>query len=456
MKKQNIIVLVFVLASWSAGLCAQEQEDQTSEERPTSPPPVLDGQAPSLAFPSETVPTNHLSGGIGFTNAFTDNALLSNTNPVSDFSYLIQPYVSFSRATPRLDWDLNLGAGIIVHQHLPEENQFATSVALGLTYKLSPHLSLRASNTFSDTTGLFATLNPLQSGIGLVEQPNNSLLVPLVQRTITNASFAELSYHFSSKNLVGIRGSFSILDYPGASPNAQSAILYDTQTYSVEAFYNHWLSPRQWVGVALRVQRFDSSLVITDTSSLLLFYSVEPVKNLTVSFFAGPEYYNTPQVSNNLASLGLVQGHQWTSAEGATVGWQRARTSIIAAFSRQLSDGAGLYPAVILQAANAAFRYQLRRGLEVRLGVTYGQDDPLWSNSLASGYAFHSVAGRCELQQHFGGSFLLRLGYAREQQQWPGVQSAASANISWVSVSYGFSHLFGTGTSTKPAGRLIL
>lgn len=439
MKGQNRIVLILTLALWPLGIRAQELEAQTSEDQPISPPPLLNGQAPLLAFQSEKVPTNYLSGGIGFTSAFTDNALLSSANGLGDFGYVIQPHMSFSQATPRLNWYMNLGADVIRHQRFAEENRFAKSVTLDLTYRLSPHASLRLSDSFNDTTGLFAALNPSPSGIGVVEQPNSSLLVPLVQRIVANVSLTELSYQLSANSTVGIRGTFAILDYPGSSPNAQFRFLYPTQTYLVEAFYNHKMSPRQWVGVGLRAQRFNTSVVITDTKSLLLYYSAQTARNLTVSFFAGLESY----------SLGLVQGQQWTSAEGATLSWQRERTSVVAAFSRQVSDGAGLYPAVILQSANASLRRQLSRGLEAILGFTYGGNDPL-----QAGNSFHGVSGFCQLQQRLGGNFLLRLGYARQQQQLPGVRTSATANISSVSVSYSFSHVFGTGASTKPAGRL--
>ncbi len=451
MKMQNGIVLILAFALWPRGIRAQEPEVQTSEDQPISPPPVLNGQAPSLAFRTEKVPSNYLSAGIGFTGAFTDNALMSSINPISDFSYAIQPHMTFSQAMPRLNWDVNLGAGVIINQHLAEENQFARSAELDLTYRISSNVSLRLGNTFVDTTGLFAELNPMQSDIGSVEQPNNSLLVPLVQRTVTNVSLAELSYQFSSKSTVGARGTFSILDYPGSSPNAQSGFLYDTQAYLVEAFYNYNMSPKQWVGVALRAQRFNTSIVSTDTNSLLFYYSRQTAKNLTVSVFAGPESYNTPRFSDSLTPLGLVQGQQWTSAEGVALSWQRERTSVAAAFSRQLSDGAGLYSAVILQSANVSLRRQLGRGLEARLVFTYAANDPL-----QAGNSLHGISGLCELQQRLGSSFLVRLGYARQQQQWPGSQSSATANISWVSVFYSFSHLFGTGTAPKPAGRYPL
>jgi hypothetical protein len=453
MQRQSKIVLVMAFALLPLGMRAQELEPQTSEAQLVSPPPILNGRGPSLAFQSEKIHTNYLSGGISFTDAFTDNATLSNTDQVSDFSYLVQPHISFSQTTTRMNWDVNVGAGLIADQHLHSENQLAKNILLDLTYRLSPHVNLRLSDTFTDTTGLFSVSNPgtLGSSIGVVEDSNNSVLVPLVQRTLANSSFAELSYMPSSSSMVGLRGTFSILDYPGSPQNAEFGPLYDTQTYVVEAFYNYQMSPKQWVGVALRTQRFDTSVTTTDTATLLFFYSLKIAPDVTLSFFAGPEYYSTPRISDSAATIGLFQRHQWTSAEGVTLSWQRERTSVATTYSRQLSDGGGLNSAVTLELANASLRRQLGRGVEVQLGFTYASNAPL-----ASGRSYRGISSLCEFQQSFGRSFLFRVGYAHQRQEWPGSGSLATANLAWISVSYSFSHYFGSGTSTKPAGRLPL
>jgi hypothetical protein len=457
MKTQNKILTIMALALVALGARAQESE-AVLEDQPVSPPPLLNGQGPSPAFQSETVRTNYLLGGLSFTGASTDNVLLSSTHPESDFSYQVQPYISFSETTARTNWDVSLAAGLIAHQRLTTENQFAKSVVLDFTYRLSPKLSLKLSDAFMDTNALFSTSNLGTSGssTGVVEQSNNTLLVPYSQRTVTNASLAELSYELSPSSSVGLRGGFSILEYPGSSPNAEFGSLYDTQTYLAEVFYNRHVSSSQWVGVTLRTQRFDTSIANTETDSLLLYYSLKISPNINLSFFAGPEYYDTRVSSDNVAPTGLFQGHQWTSAEGATVSWQSERTSVAATYSRQLSDGGGLYQAVILESASASLRHQWGRGLELKLAFTYAANDPLLSSPVESGYNLHGVSGLCELQERFNRNFLLRVGYARQRQEWPGSQGAATANLSWVSVSYSFSHLLGTGSSTKPAGRLPL
>lgn len=442
MKAQTKIVLFLSLALLPLGTCAQEPETQAPADQPISPPPTLNGQRPSLAFQSEKTPSNYLSGGLNFIDAFTDNMYMSSADTMSSFSYLVQPYISYAQSTPRINWDASFGAGFLFYQHLSGEDQIAKSVGLDLTYRLSQRVKLRLTDTFTDTTGLFSSFNPGTSGsnIGLVEQSNNSLLVPALQRTVANASLAELSYQFSPSSVVGVRGTFSILDFPGSSPNTEFGPLYNTQTYSGEAFYNHKMSLRQWLGVSLRAQRFQTqpSAARTDTASLLLYYAVQVRSDVTISFFAGPEYYNTPSISEMATANGLFQGHQWAPAVGATFNWQGENTSVAAGFSRQLSDGGGLFSAVTLQQVNASLRCQLTERQAVQIGFMQAVNEPL-----ASGNSYSGLSGLFEFEHLLTKNLILRLAYGRQRQELPPSQNTASANNAWLSLSYNFSHAFG-------------
>ncbi len=441
MKTLTKIVLLLSLALLPLGIRAQEPDPPVFDQ-PISPPPILNGQRPSLAFQSEKAPRNYLSGGISFTDAFTDNMNMASTDTVSNFSYIIQPYIRFAQTTPRFNWDASVGVGFIFDQHSGQEDQIATNIGLDLTYRWTPHVSLRVSNIFADTTGLFSASNPetAGSGIGLVEQANNSLLVSSVQRTVSNSSLAELSYQFSPSSMAGVRGTFSILDYPGSSSNTEFGPLYDSLTYSAEAFYNHAISPGQWLGVSLRVQRLETqpSIGHTDTASVLLYYAVQPRSNVTLSFFAGPEYYNSVSLSGMSTANGLVQGPQWTPAVGTALNWQGENTSATAGYSRQISDGGGLFSAVTLQQVFASLRCQLTERQAVYLGFLQSLNEPLGSSENYSG-----LSASVNLEHLLTKNLVLRLAYARQRQQLPSSQNTASANLAWVSISYQFSHAFG-------------
>ena len=136
--------------------------------------------------------------------------------------------------------------------------------------------------------------------------------------------------------------------------------------------------------------------------------------------------------------FGWRPGHWWTAAEGATVTWQGRRTSVEAGFSRQVSDGAGLYSAVTLQSANGRLRHQLGRAQELNLGFTYAVND-----SIESGHGLRGFSGRIEFQQRLGRSLIFLVAYDRRQQELRSGQGAPSANSAWVTISYNFWHVLG-------------
>lgn len=75
---------------------------------------------------------------------------------------------------------------------------------------------------------------------------------------------------------------------------------------------------RGWV-LTLRGQRFETlpAILETDLGSVLMCYSVTAAPKPTVTFFAGPEYSNTPRTTAapNLGSKS--PGRFWRSSEGA-------------------------------------------------------------------------------------------------------------------------------------------
>jgi hypothetical protein len=439
MKTHRGIVLILFLALLPLEMRAQESEPESPVVWPMEPPVTLNGQRPSPALNSERTRDSYLSGGIALVGVFTDNALFSSTDKISNVSYLVEPHLKFAHSAPRANWSVSLGAALFNHQ-ISGENQAAESLQLDLTYRLTQYVNLRASSDVSNTNGFFSALNPSTSGsgIGVVEQATNSLLVPLTQQTISTSNLAELNYQFGPHSIVGARGTYSTLDYPGSSMNAQFGSLYNDRTYSGEVFYNYQISARQWVGITLRTQKFETQpfLAGTKTDSGLLFYALNVTPNVTLSFFGGPEWFETPRISDATTVVGLIRG--WTPAEGATFIWQRDHTSVVAEFSRQLSNGGGLSSAVIDQNANAQLRRQLSSTQELNFGFTYAKYDPF-----ESGQSFRDLTGQFHFQQRLGKRLIALVGYAREQQETPNSRRTAAANLVWVSVSYDFSRTLG-------------
>ena len=418
---------------------------QPADDAPLVVPVTMNGQGGSMNFISETPTESYLSGGIGLTGSYTDNALLSNADKIDNFSYYVQPHINWTQITPRFTWNLGLNGGVIINNNLSDQNQAAENADLGASWRLTQHVTLRLDDTFTNVTGLFSSIGVQGTGVGTVEQ-GNSLLVPPSQRTLSNISLAEVSDQVGRNTVVGVRGTYWLLDYPSNPQSAQFGTLYNTRAYSAEIFYDWRFAARQWFGATLRAQRFETlpSIAKTDVGGLILYYSFVPTNHITLTFFGGPEYSNTPETAA-LDALGFNgQGRLWTSSEGATLNWEGGRTSGNVTFSRQLNDGGGLSSAVTLQSVSAKLRRQLSvHQNEVQFGVSDSKSDPLLpgtslSGPAAVGASINGLTAFGLFQQRLARSFLVQLGYSWQRQDVPNTVTAADSNRVWFTVSYDF------------------
>jgi hypothetical protein len=434
---QRIIVNV-LLALLPVGLRAQEAEPKSPMEQPIEAPVTLNGQGPSLAFESEKTRSSYLSGGIAATGQFNQN--LGSTSSVNDMSFLIQPYFNYDLRRSRLDWNMNLETAFIIHNPISEENQTAEALQMNLTYRLTPYVNVRASSSFGNTTGLFSALNrdTSGSGIGAIEAANNSLFLPPTQRSISTENLAELNYQFGPKSIAGMRGSFSLLDFPDSSSNPDFGPLYNTRTLSGQVFYNYQVNETQWLGVVLQTQQLETQSFAgnTKTGSLLFLYARSLTPKVKVSFFGGPEQFSAPEISSLTTAGG--RGQQWIGAGGATLTWQGGNTSLLAGFSREINDGGGLSSAGIAANANAQFRCRLGSVRELIVGVTYTNNQPIESYG-----SYNSFGTFFKFNQQLTRNVTMQIGYSLERQGLLNGLPPTLANYAWVSVSYGFSHPIG-------------
>lgn len=431
-----------VAVGLSAFLCAaQTANDPNSgkSDRNMTVPATQAGVGTSLALTDGR--ESSLSGGLGVTGMYTDNIFLSSSVQQSDFSYDIQPYLAWRQFTSRLSLEMSGGAGIIVNQRTSERNQAAENFSVDLTYRLQRYLTLRIDDSFVNTSGLFSgiTANADQSGIGVVQQSNSTLITP-ASHTLTNSTLVELTDQFSSRSNVGGRGVVSILRYPGGAQSVANVPLYEGESYAVEAFYNHQLSERQWFGLTLRAQRFDSQskLETTDAESALFFYSLQPIPTVNISFFGGPQLTVTSVVPALAGTIPSSDRRHWTPAAGATLDWQKAHTSAHLSYIRQASDGGGLSSAVTNETVQAGIRRQLSTRQQLTFAFTYAANE-----TLVPGVKLRGYSGQGEFSRRLTGNFSAGVGYRFEQQGSAGDAQPARANRTWISFSYEFSRPLG-------------
>ena len=160
-------------------------------------PAPLSGEGYTMAFSSETPRTNFLRGGLNLSTAYDDNVVPSSGRAVSDVAYSIWPSLALEQSRSRLRWDLSYSPGYTVHQRLDAINGLDHSLALGLEYRLSPHVTMKLGNSFQKTRDLlnFSQQTGETPTPGGLNGPNDSI-VPPATAMISNFSNAEITYQF--------------------------------------------------------------------------------------------------------------------------------------------------------------------------------------------------------------------------------------------------------------------
>src|SRR3954454_23724458 len=191
----------------------------TSEDRMIMAPPVS-GQAYPVMLISEER-SNYLRAALSFTGAYTDNLLGSSGtgHPVSDQSYSIGPMISLGETTPRLQTVLSYAPGFTFYQHTSSRNGADHNASIEFEYRLSPHVTLSAMDTFQKSSNVFNQPPDLSAG-GVVsggsQGANFSVIAPVADR-LSNSGNVGLSYQYALNDMIGASGSFSILHYPDQS-----------------------------------------------------------------------------------------------------------------------------------------------------------------------------------------------------------------------------------------------
>jgi len=456
---RQIFALTVLAASVLSAAQNQPQAGQTDE--PAAPvedlraptPALLSGDSGSLAFSSELERSNYIRGGITVGATYDDNAA-STTTKIGDFSYSILPSIQLDQTRSRLHWVLGYFGGFTANQRLTDRNQASHNLSGSLQYRLSPHMDLRLSDNFLDTTGL---LQQFKNGIetpvtGPVNQPNPTLITPLAEN-MNNTAAADWSYQFSRDDMIGAGGTFYDA-YFHDQPTGSTTLL-DTSTRSGYAYYNHRFTARNWTGITYKFQRMDvgSGANLTTTHSLLLSHTIYFREHMSLSFFAGPEYseIDTVTVTANIVppviSFATISNgeHQLTASGGGSFGWQGQLTSANLEVSRKVSDGGGILGAVVLDSVQGGIRRQLARRTAAHLNATYGHNREL--SGFTTGTPVNSASGTVGVEQQMSANFTLRLDYGRDYQTDSTTSSTVGSinhNRGTISISYNF---------TRPMGR---
>jgi hypothetical protein len=415
-------------------------EEDSSSDLPQIPA-LLGGAGISSAFLSELERSNYLRAGVNVGAVYDDNPVLLSGGAQSNTGVSIFPNISIEESTSRSRWKLGYAGGLTVNQNLPSQNQQAQNVNFDSQFRLSPHVNLRAAESFSLSTGFFDSGN--SSGIVGSGGPNSSLITPLsTQRSSTTT--VETNYHFALNDLVGASGSFYDLHFTNVPTGTQ---LTNSQTATGSAFWLHRIFRRDWAGASYHFDRltFDPS----GESRVHSFYIMDTMSasnHLTFTGFVGPQYSENQGVTPGGSQI--TQSKVWSMAGGAEGGWQDQRTSLSAGYSRSITDGGGVLGAVRLQNVHASFRRELVPGWAAVLTVLHGRNESIVAPATGSASSINLTSAGISLERNVGKSIGLRLGYSHDFQQQYGLPAPnptldAHRNRFFVTLSYQW---------TKPLG----
>lgn len=412
-------------------------------------PPPVSGEAYSIEVGPER--SNYLHAGLVFSTAYNDNILAgTGTHPVADTSYSISPTIALDQTTARLHQTLEYRPGFTFYQHTSELNEQDQILAWNLQYRLSPHTTAIARDSFQKSSNVFG--QPYSFLGGAVSGATPSSLTPVVAPIadqLWNVASAELTHQFSRNGMAGASGVFTNLHYfdPTQVPG-----LSDSNSHGGSAFLSYRPARSQYLGATYQYSQIVGTLPGTQsktqngieseiqTHAVLFFLTSYLKSGLSFSVSGGPQYYDVSQAS-------FPPERSWVPAVAASMGWQSRRASFAASYARLVSGGGGLIGAFNSNMANISARWQIARTWTVGplAGYTLTKNvSPSMSQLNPGG---HMVFGTMAVEHPIHQRLLLEFGYTRLHQSYSSIAAISSApdtNREYFALSYQF---------TRPLGR---
>jgi len=406
-----------------------------------TPPPVSSDAYPT-GVGSETR-SNYLRGGLAFTTAYGNDVVGEVlANPVSDVSYSFFPSIELDKSVSRMHLFLTYAPGLTIFQRTSSENQVDQAALLNFEYRVSPHITFNARDSLQKTANVFNQSDSLSGGpvSGLPQVPVTGTL-DLVADLLGNSANTELTYQFRRNAMVGVQGSYSILEYlqPTQVPG-----LYNSNSKSGQGFYAHRLTRRHYIGAtyqyALTLAYPPNEHTKLETNTVFLFYTMFLGPRFTLSFSGGPQRYDISQTA-------LPTYASWSPAVTASVGRQAAHSNFAFNYSRAVTGGGGLVGVFQSNSASATARWKLTRAWAIGAAAGYSIDKDVTPATYLSSEGGHRIIGTISVQHELTDHLRMEFGYNSAHQKYSGIQAISNnPNINRVSFSLSYNFL-------RPVGR---
>ncbi len=218
----------------------------------------------------------------------------AGTTPVSEVSYSIWPTVALDQTTSTLHSVLTYSPGFTFYQRTSSQDAADQNASINLQYRLSPHLTFSARDSFQKSSSVFNQPDWGSGGgvTGGAQGGNSSVIAPIAD-LISNSGNVGVSYQFAANGMIGASGTFTNLHYPNSS---EVPGLSDSSSQGGSVFYSLRATRMHYFGVTYQYQRLISSPTEgqneTQTNALLFYYTLYPT-HADVSPFLSSEVRNT-------------------------------------------------------------------------------------------------------------------------------------------------------------------
>lgn len=408
----------------------QETQPPSEDHKAIVLPAPLGGVSPHLtANPEDTLPRpNLLTGSIGVSGVYTDNAFTVGSKAVSDYQYSIIPGLGFQTFGSRTQWTLHYGGGLTIDQRLAGSTQQTHDATVAVSHSFTRRLAAELRQDYSITNNPFTRIGESQS-LSAVTGPGqlSPFSVPSTATRIGSISGANLTYQLSPHSGMGASGSFSSQHFRDVqSPSGTTVGLLDTTTTAGRAFYLLQISPHQTIGTEYQLQdlRFAGGLARTVDHTLFLFDGISFRKNMTLSLYGGPERTHTHNVifldPNLTLSLAPVLADQWSVGGGLAYTWQGKHNGFRISGERGVSDGGGFAGAVRLHTASLEWQKAWGPRWSTTLELIYADGRSIAVPPNVSGGRITTEQGLLGFLYQLTPNVALTAQYARIQQPYAG------------------------------------
>jgi len=323
-------------------------------------------------------------------------------------------------------------------------NELDQSANASFQYRLSPHISMNASDSFEKTADVFNQPSLLGGPVIGSGQPSPVTVIVPFAHQIVNTTNAGISYQFSRNGLIGGSAFFGLLNYPNPS---EASGLSNSNSLGFSGFYGTRLSSSQYIGAAYQfghsVSSPQSIHSVTEAHSVVAFYTLYLDHAVSLSVAGGPQYYNTDITP---AQAAFPSVHGWAPSITASVGWQKSHATFAGSYSRLVTGGGGLQGSYHLSGFNGFVGWQMARTWTIESGGRYSATDNTGTVGTSISQNGRTISGNISLKHQLGDHINAELGYSRLNQSYSGITAVANTpdtNREYFSITYQLSRPLG-------------